>query len=619
MLIRIIGLWLPILVLFLPLSVTAQQIPPGMEVEVLALFAPYGVEAPSDQVQSATIASISIEKSTISVTITRDGKSAQLRIGGRGIADRELLAQSRSFDIWLDEPVADAALLAACETLARAVQTNDTGSFWGQVPEPEKADKAESVAAQIAGRYFWHDFIGEFLLLALLTLFVLTRRQFIPLLAGRPRLFWLGLFLVFCLGTTYRFTLASKEVVDSVLPDEECGADFQCDDFNPCTADRCVEQICRFDWAPPEDSACCTADADCAPAVDRCVEIYCSAATNLCTQRNKAECEIDPYEGQSRPPSNTSVGWLYAVAAKYMGNTATTAAAINAVLSSLALLMLAFALLAWGATANISLGAAFLYAVLPLPLVASQTASMTGFLLFFLLLLMLALAPLVRAKPPDGRQCYWLAALIGLLFFVLVSARPDGFLLVPLFAIALLSSGAHERVHWKVFATLGLTVVFSLVTRLLLLAPTEFYGAFPMWAAESVWTNLLTGLDVVFVQGLAVPFLLILLALLGVPAAYRRNRPLFWLSFIMFLGIPLYLAFFDMTRYQVVRYSMIPGISLVILGSYGLGWLGSRRIKFAWLAVVILVAYFSYFPLSRVEKLRHLAASPLIDSHYFQI
>jgi len=606
----------------LPATATAQHIPPGLEKDVLKLFEPYGVVAPADQVtDSVVIDSIIIDKTVVRVTLFRNDLSARLNLSARGSGKTPLLDATPSFDLWLAQPVEDEALAGAVGRLVAALKTNDTGTFWSSFETKPEIDASQAIVSEIAGSYFWFDFIGEFLLLALLLLFVVNRRQLTACLRGHSALFWAGLFLIICLGTGYRIMLFMVEEEATVLLHEACDEDSQCDDFNRCTSNQCIDQECTFAYDPPDgDLPCCRTDADCAPAEHRCLETFCAPDTSICAQRTRRECNIGPYAGQSRPPSNTSVGWFYGIPAKILGNTTDTATQINLVLSSLSILLLALFLLAWQATAKTTLGATLLYAVLPASLASAQTMSMTGFLITMTLLLLLSFAPLVRLEQPaTGADRYPLAALVGTLFFILASARPDAFVLLLPMGAALLCGRAYARLDRVTAGILAAAVVLAFVSRLFSLTRREFVEAFPTLALESLADNFLAGLDVLLFQGVSFPFLLFASALVGAPVLYRANKHLFLLCITFFLAIPIYVALFQMTQHQIVRYALVPAISLVTLGGCGLQWLGTRKIRFAWLAMAILVAYFCYFPISRTAGIKKLMTSPTIVSHFFQL
>ena len=82
-----------------------------------------------------------------------------------------------------------------------------------------------------------------------------------------------------------------------------CAADADCDDFNPCTCDKCIDGVCFY---PPAEEVfpgcggppgCCLSDEDCAPSDGPCVEVHCDAGS--CAYTDIDPCEICAQEGQT--------------------------------------------------------------------------------------------------------------------------------------------------------------------------------------------------------------------------------------------------------------------------------------------------------------------------------
>src|SRR5258706_13363298 len=73
-------------------------------------------------------------------------------------------------------------------------------------------------------------------------------------------------------------------------PEPECRVDGECDDSNPCTANRCAEGgKCEH---PPLDGTRCE-DGDPCTAPDTCVAGYCESGAEVCACRHDDECAFD--------------------------------------------------------------------------------------------------------------------------------------------------------------------------------------------------------------------------------------------------------------------------------------------------------------------------------------
>jgi len=591
-----------------------------MEDGVLGLFRPFSVRPGEDAIGGGVILdAISIDREVIRVGLKSGDDSAQLVLMESGTSQGALAGKTASFDAQWSGSVTSQALLDAGAKILEAVASNDAGTFFQGLPDEPAPDAKKKDRPEASVGYSWHDFIGEAILAVLAVLFFLSRRLFAPVFQGRPRYLWLGLAVATCAGFGYR--LFPGPVAAEAPAEErsvECIGDGQCDDYNACTRDACIKQLCRYEWAPPPGSMCCQADSDCRMDAEWCWEYFCDTQRNLCTERPKATCREGTYGGVSGPPANTSVGWLYAVPAKYTGNTRAAAHWFNVALSSLSILLLGLTLLSWGAPPPVALASSFLLAVLPVGLVAAQSTSMVGLLAFLALLFFLVLSPLFNSAGLSRTNAIILATLSGIIFFLLESARPEA-LLVLLPAGALLASSTNLRQLDKpaLLILAGLALV-SVLSRVLLLPQDEFSASFPT-LSMSFFDSLIPGLDTLFVDGTAVPFMLVLLALFGLPLLQSTNRQLFWLPFLLFLAIPIPPALFALDQALLMRFSVIPCISLPIMGGYGLWWIGTRKVSLAWLAVVILVVYFAVFPMLRLERLQSLSKGGATQSLFLEM
>lgn len=592
-----------------------RAIPPGAETRVLSLLSPYGVEAPADDLGGGvTLTSVQIEGERIRLTLSAQGTAAVLVLTQRGNSPG-VLDRSASFDLsWEGET--SGALAEAGSRVAGAVRRNDRGGFWSEMPQKQPVTAPPDTTLGLA----WFDFVGEAIIAALLLLVALSFRLWKGLMGGRLR-WWLPAGLAFCLavGLSYRLVLdpATGAVSSEPSRTDACSADVHCDDFRACTADRCVDQKCFWEWLPPEGVDCCLEDADCPQPGERCLESFCNQETGLCATRGSRECSADPYEGQGRPPMHSSLGWLLATPAKHTGNDATLATRVNLAFSVLAALLLFLAMLAWGATPAASLWAGFLYSVLPASMVAAQTPSMTGVLLALGLFLFAVLARL--GQPDLDRRTRLSGALLLLLLYLLVSfARPEGVLLAVPAAVYLLTGGrlrGWNRPELLLLAGGGLMIGAGALLVQLVLYPADYLPPFVGPGLGSA----MTALDVLFLEGLVMPFLMVLLALCGIPAAMRESRPLGIGLVGLFLAVPVQVLLFRLEGSEAVRYGLIPLVSVAALGGFGLRSVAAHRAKLAWLAALILVVYFLMFPLSRLPQLRELTESPTIISQFIQI
>ena len=262
-------------------QVAAQHIPPGKEKDVLELFAPYSVDAPADRVGvDVVLDSVAIEREAIRVTLLRGDQAATIIFGKKGAGQPPLLESTLSFDIWFEEKVADVGLAEAAGELAAAFKQNDTAPFWSEMPPSKDAGVPGGMNIPEPPGFQWYDFLGEFLVLALLVLFALTAANLAPRFRAMPRYLWVGLAVSLALGAGYRHSLSQAMVqTQDAAISQECETDPQCDDFNPCTEDLCINRRCTSQWAPQGDLPCCRADEECAPTEEHCVESVPWAAT----------------------------------------------------------------------------------------------------------------------------------------------------------------------------------------------------------------------------------------------------------------------------------------------------------------------------------------------------
>ena len=82
-----------------------------------------------------------------------------------------------------------------------------------------------------------------------------------------------------------------------------CKGDWECDDGDQCTHDKCVDYLCRFHEKP--DSHCCNKSSDCPSAGPKCVVAVC-APTHLCKYETVSPCTVktnwfESFAGVSQP------------------------------------------------------------------------------------------------------------------------------------------------------------------------------------------------------------------------------------------------------------------------------------------------------------------------------
>jgi len=196
-----------------PASASAQHIPPGKEREVLNLFSPFSVDAPTDRVGSVVLLdSVSIEREAIRTTLVKGDAKAVVLFGKKGMGPETLLDSSLSFDIWSEGELQDPELKAAAGELVAAFKKNDTEPFWAAMPVSPEQDQPGAMSAPAAPGFLWYDFVGEFLILALLVLFAMTGGSLATRFKGLPRYVWVGIAVSVALGGAYRHSLSQAKV-----------------------------------------------------------------------------------------------------------------------------------------------------------------------------------------------------------------------------------------------------------------------------------------------------------------------------------------------------------------------------------------------------------------------
>jgi hypothetical protein len=597
-----------------PGSTRAEWIPPGAEERVVRLIRPFGIEAPDDQVAPGVVLSaIAIEKDSIRFELAAgaEGGSITLRSASDTVPSPD--RTTRSFKATLDAAARSGALRTGADALLSAISANDDGTFWKELPVPAEVGRT-SPAPEVSEGLGPADFVGEALLVLLLALLFPARAVLVRTLRGQPRYLWLGALACVALAATLRLVVLPAGAGVSPLNDKVCSSAVHCDDFNGCTRDECVDQMCVSTWAPPPGGGgCCLSDSDCPPSTDPCIQVVCDPDTNRCADRTT--CRSDPYGDQSRPPLDGSVGWLLAIPAKWVGNTTDLARLVNSWASSLSALLVPAAGLAWGMTPAVSLAGAFLWSVYPASLAAALGASMTG-ILAFLVLLLLALWGVLMRGEPGGRQRRCLEAAAALVLFLLTTARPEyAALLLPL-AVAPVLATANRKQNMTSLVAAGAAALLALILGAVLRTGEAGQSLFPDLAAEV--TAFVENTDTLFVSGLPVPFLLLLLSLAGIRQMLPENRPLALTLLSLFPLLVLQAALVTAPAPQIVRLSLVPGLLFVFLGASGLRLIAGTKVRFAWLAVLTLLVYFALFPLQHRKDVQTLGSPAGISSTFYQ-
>jgi len=604
------------IILAAPMDASAEPIPRGMEERVLALFRPYGVDPPADTLPGGAILdAVRIEQESVVVVLVSGATRGTLTVAAlRDAGATRPNETSRSFAMYLDRPATVAPLSDGAQALVGAIRANDDGTFWQSIPVPDEVG-ITGPAPEIDTGFGPVDFIGEAALAALLTLLLLSWRAFRPLSAGFTLRSGIGFAWVLAGAVALRVWLAVPEPGEAPRPDQACSSAVHCDDFNPCTVDACVDQLCVSEWAPGAGTSCCARDADCPRSEDPCTEVFCDTAFHRCADR--PACTTDSYAGSSRPTMDTSMGWLLSVPAKWLGNTARTAEMMNSAASAGATILVGLLVLAWGGAPSAALSASFLWAVYPASLTAALSPSMSGTMMVLGLLSLLAWGLLLRSPWP---RCVSLplAAAASLALFLVVMSRPEYALIIGPMGIAFAAQrNIERRPAWLLWAPAA-----SAAAGLALFLGLRSYGpglpVFPQLAVDGFGESVLRNLDWLFVSGLPIPVFLSLLALAGLPLTARGNRPFGWLllSMLPLLVLPAFL--FSTDQGTMVRITLLPSISLVICAGQALAALGKFKVRFAWMAVAALVVYFAVFPLQREREIQGAANASAIESHLHQ-
>lgn len=596
-----------------------QYIPPGVEQKVLLLLEPYGVDSPADRLGTdGVIESVAIEQQAIRITISSGETQGNLVLTTKVETERKPDSTLNSFLVYFDPPLSSGSLAGAAHLLLSAIERNDDGRFWSEFPQPAEVGTRTPVPPVEGTGYAWYDFIGEVLLGLLLVMLALLLPNLLRSLSGRPLYYWLALVGIVGLGVALRFFIVPSPEQQEAAPDEVCSADHHCNDFSPCTTDRCVEQQCVSQWAPPPGSTCCQADADCPQPADACLRAFCSPDNHLCADETLPECNVEPYAGQSRPPLDTSIGWLLAVPAKWAGNTSELARMVNKLGSSFSTLLVGLIPAVLGAPTGIALGAALLFAVSPAYLSVANTYTMGGLLTLLFLLLILIWSLQLTRSDLDQRKRYLLSAIAALLMLVLVGARLEMLLAWGVLAASGSTGTFRGRQRWFHLALVGVPGLAAFVARLAPMTGEEVSLLYPGLSPAGPLASLMANVDLLILQGVVIPFFLLVGAMGGLLVLKNQQRQLFGMSLALlaFLLLPL---FFHATDYQMVRYIALPSLSLVFLGSAGLWWVGTNKVKLAWLAVLVLVVYFVLFPFTHLETVRNLGRTPDLLSHFHQM
>jgi hypothetical protein len=590
-----------------PLPVEAQRIPPGNEATVLGLFAPFGIDAPADQItETVRLESVAINETVVEVTLVSESSSVAITLVPHDKASGTVVAKSSSFSFITSTTGIPADLQTATDKLIAAVSANDSGSFWtGMEPEPDLS--AEGIPDQPLGGLGLVDYVGEFLLLLLLVLSILAWPAIKSCIGVQKWSLSVAILIVFGLGLGYRMLVRSE---DELLVDEQelpCAADEDCIADNPCLTGTCESGFCAFEPGPNPDVLCCQIDTDCPVPEERCIEAFCGIDdTWQCGTRPSATCEAVRYEGVGDFRLHVSQEWFYAIAAKWTGNTVELSTESSLWLSALAVPLLVLVLLAWGLSRSGALGAAGLLAISPLSLVAAQTASTVSFVFFITLLLLLWTAPLVRNAASLSKKLKILTAmLVGVLYFILVSARLEALLALIPAALLLVREKRWQALGAIPLAVLGSWTVLAVSLRAMVMTGADLALSYPALSTDYI-TDFSAGMDLLFVSGMTISILQIIMSIIGLVVMFRTNRDLWYLCLFLTAGLFIWPIFFTFPTDQLVRFALIPSLGLLIPAGVGFRWLREYNPRYSWMVTVILVLYFLFFPLSRLESLLDL-------------
>ncbi len=613
------------LTLLLPAITRAKYIPPGKEQAILGLFAPYGIDSPADQLGGgAVLSEVKIKDASIEVVVEAAGKSGSLAITAlddkpKG-ASGEAISKSRSFAIWMVGDSGSPATKAALKTLADAVVKNDQADFWAantvapELPEtPQESARADRTEAPEPDRP-WGAMTYLLLGLALLCL-----GANFPTLkaaaAGRGYKFWALLIVSIAIGGIARFQTANN--VPARKPDATtvtCQDTSNCDDGNECTVDNCEVGECTHVADASLGDDCCVVDRDCAPATVHCEESFCSLELNRCGTRGTCFGEGDsPPEVATTTvtdtvlPPSTLATWIFTAA----GNDATDIGILEArdmavVASTLGLLFLALFLLVTGVSSTTVLAATFVASVFPAALVAAGAAGAAGLVWCLLAQALLSVALVERTRASGGFASWAALALFVVAAGLLGWQRPEFALLPALYLLVVSFRKPQLRPFLWGAAIVGLVPAALQFSRLS--GEAGLYdAALPFSQSAGI------ALKALLITGQAIPFLLILAALLGIVTAPRHERLLPLLGIVAYLIAYGYAALLAADTLHAVQLAMPLAILLSIPAGIGIAWIAKRPSTYAMLCVVILVVYFALFPLVRRNALLALTVASTVE------
>jgi hypothetical protein len=612
------------LTLLLPTIVRAEYIPPGKEAAILGLFAPYGIDAPADQLGGGAILSeVKIQDASIEVVVTADGKRGSLAI--TSLADKpmgatgEAVAKSLSFAIWRlgggDVPAIDAALA----TLAKVIKKNDQSDFWAtNTVEPELPEAAPVSAQSNRSEPPEPDRPYGAMTYLLLGLALLFLGANFPALkataAGRGYKFWALLVLTLAVGGAARLQTANN--VPARKPDAttvSCQDASNCDDGNECTVDICEVGECTHVADASLGVQCCVTDRDCPPSETHCEETFCSLELNVCGTRGtcfgdeeRPTAVVTVGEQADLPPS-TLATWIFTAA----GNDATDIGLLEArdmavISSTLGLLFLALFLLVSGANSTVVLSATFVAALFPAGLVAAGAGGASGLVSCLLCLSLLAVA-LVGHGRAEGGTAGWASLGLYVVATGLLGLQRPEFVLFPAIYLLLIS---FQKPQLRFFLW-GATVISIAIAALQFSRLSGSSGLYEAALPFSQSAGL--ALKTLLVNGQAIPFLLILAALLGTVTAPRGERLLPLLGIVAYLLGYGYAALLAGDALHAVQLATPLAILLAIPAGIGMAWIAKRPSTYAMLCVVILVVYFALFPLVRRNALLTLTVTSAVE------
>ncbi len=609
---------LALLVLF-PATAKAQRIPPGKEKNVLDFFAPYGIDAPADRISpDAAIDSVSILPDAIRVVLVGGDGQLQLTLIMLSSASTPPWRQTGSFDVLLETENPPEPLLAAANTLVNRVHANDDGTFWNEVPpETETPTLFDRIRVEADTSFHWYDFIGEVLLLLLLISAALSSSAIRSQFPSLSRKFWLGVLLILALGGYLRLALFAEVRSEGSESPDQCIEDVQCNDHSQCTRDVCTNQQCDFLWDPPEDSKCCLADEDCGLPDDPCKRTYCNQEASRCMLVIRPECNLGPYLGHSGPSLHSSVGWLFAIPAKWSELSTRKLEGFYQASSTLSILLLILLTLVASRKPRFALALGLVWATFPPAIMNAQSGSVSNTILPLLLLFLLGLITWVRAtQTHDLWRRLPPLLLAGIAFFLATTGRLESFLvLLPAWwLLAKAKPQGVRRVEWGILCgaaalSLGVALLLASLDPSILAIATLNSAIDPHATWNSAWTTLSNG---AFLWG--TPYFL--LTVWGFYALWRTQRELFFLSAMLLLLVLLPATLFHFTStFQAMRYSLIPCFAVVIAVAAGLVELARSKKKLLRLLLLALLIFLVVKPFTNAPQMGLLTQNGDITNH----